>query len=341
MFFSAVYGALFMTENYWDWKLLVNNLMVFSLPLAALVFSNPIYLPQVLRCWFKYALIILIFLIPFLQSNAYGRFLVPFTFLALFITNLNKKYIILTIIAYLITIFLGYDSRSDMLKFSVCLILGLSMLFPYIWKMRKFIWRITITLIITPIIFFILGITGIFNIFNIEEELGIEGKYEIKNSTGNEYSALSDTRTFLYVEELQSAINNNYIILGHSIARGYDSMSFGNSIDSAMGIKRGERQSCETSILNIFNYFGIVGVVIYFIIFFRASFIAIFCSRNIFIPVIGVYVAFRWLFAWIEDFSYFDLNYMFLWIFIGMCYSPIFRNMSNQEIKEWLNKIIR
>lgn len=339
--FSAIYGAIFMTENYWDWKLLVSNLMVFSLPLASLLFGNPIHLPRVLKCWFRYAWIILILLIPFLSSDAYGRFLVPFTFLALFITRLNKKYIIFTIVAYLITITLGSASRSDMLKFSICLILGLSMLIFSIWKRKKLLLSITIVMMIMPVIFFTLGVSGIFNIFNIEEELGLEGKYELQSFGGEKYSALTDTRTFLYIEELQSAINNDYIILGRSIARGYDSMAFGDLINMATGINRGERQSCETSILNVFNYFGVIGVIIYFIIFFRASFLAIYRSRNIFISVIGTYVAFRWLFAWIEDFSWFDLNYLFLWIFIGMCYSPVFRNMSDQDFKNWLHNIIR
>jgi len=338
--FSAIYGAIFMTENYWDWKLLVSNLMVFSLPFASLLFGNPIHLPRVLKCWFRYAWIILILLAPFLSSDAYGRFLVPFTFLALFITHLNKKYVIFTIIAYLITITLGSASRSDMIKFSICLILGLSMWLSFIWEKRKLILSIAIAMMITPIIFFILGISSIFNIFNIEEDLGLEGKYELKSSGGEKYSALTDTRTFLYVEELHSAINNDYVLLGRSIARGYDSILFGEEIDQAMGIKREERQSCETSILNVFNYFGVIGVVIYFIIFFGASFLAIYRSRNVFIPVIGIYVAFRWMFAWIEDFSRFDLNYLFLWIFIGMCYSPVFRNMSNQYFKKWLYNII-
>lgn len=339
--FSAIYGAVFMAENYWDWKLLINNLIIFSLPLASLIFGNPIHLPLVLKCWFRYAWIILILLTPFLSSNAYGRFLVPFTFLALFFTCLNKKYVIFTIAAYLITIILGSASRSDMLKFSICLILGLSILIPFIWEKRKLIFSIAITMMITPIILFILGISGIFNIFNIEEELGLEGKYEIQNLKNEEYSMLTDTRTLLYVEELQSAINNDYVILGRSIARGHDSFLFGDWINETTGTKRGERQSSEVSILNVFNYFGIVGVVIYFIIFFRATFLAICRSQNVFIPVIGIYVAFRWLFAWIEDFSKFDLNYLFLWIFMGICYSPLFRNMSNQDFKNWLHKIIR
>ena len=87
------------------------------------------------------------------------------------------------------------------------------------------------------------------------------------NNPSKKISTLADTRTFLYVEEISSAIKNKYVVQGRSIARGYDSMSFGKSIDKALGIQRGERQMSETSILNIFNYFGIIGVVSYFCIF--------------------------------------------------------------------------
>ena len=330
-----------MTENYWDWKLLVNNLMVFSLPLASFVFSRPSILIPILKCWFKYAWIIFVILMPFLSSDAYGRFLVPFTFLALLFPLLNGKYKTLTLIAFLITITWGSASRSDMLKFSVCLLLGFSLLIPYIWKSTKIQLGISYSLMALPIIFFILGATNTFNIFNIEEEFGLEEKYKIKNSKGVEQSALADTRTLLYVEEIQSAIKNDYVLLGRSIARGYDTILLGEAMNKTMNTKRGERPSCETSILNIFNYFGLVGVTIYLIIFLRASFLAISKSKNIFIPIIGLYIAFRWLFAWIEDFSWFDLNYLFLWILIGLCYSPLFRSMSNREFIFWFNKIIK
>ena len=85
-----------------------------------------------------------------------------------------------------------------------------------------------------PFIFFTLGVTNTFNIFKIEEELGLEDKYTLANSKGTEYSALIDTRTFLYAEEISSAINNNYVILGRSIARGYDSAAFGKGADKIM-----------------------------------------------------------------------------------------------------------
>lgn len=341
LIFSAIYGAIFMAENYWDWKLLINNLMVFSLPLASFTFFNPFILNEITKCWLKYAWIIFIIFIPFLSSDAYGRFLVPFTLLALLFPFINKKYKLFTLIAFIITITLGSASRSDMVKFTVCLLLGLSLYYPFIWKRRKVILCFSYSLFIVPIILFILGITNTFNIFKIEEELGLKDKYTLQYTDGSEYSTLTDTRTLLYVEEIQSAIKNDYILLGRSISRGYDSTLLKEVIDKATGINRGERQSCETSILNIFNYFGIIGVILYIFIFARASFLAIMQSKNILTPVIGVYIAFRWLFAWIEDFSRFDLNYLFLWIFIGLCYSPIFRTMTNKDFIIWINKITK
>ena len=341
--FSAIYGAIYMTENYWDWKLLVNNLMVFLLPIAVYIFSNANLLQKVLQFWLKYAWILLIILTPFLSSDAFGRFLVPYSFLSLFIFFVNRKNKIILIIAYLVTITFGYASRSDVLKFTVCILIGGTLYFPII---RRFFYsfrrKILYLLWLTPIMLFVLGITGVFNVFQIEKELGLEGKFELTSSTSdNKYSALIDTRTFLYQEEIKSAIKHNYVIQGRSIARGYESYSFGKSIDKALNIQRGERQSCETSILNVFNYFGIIGVILYFIIFVTASYKGVTQSHNLFVPLIGIYVAFRWLFAWIEDFSRFDLNYLFLWTMIGICYSPQFRSMSNKDFYIWLRTLTK
>lgn len=339
---ATLYGAFFMAENYWDWKLLVNNLMTFSLAFVAYTYSIPSLLVSTLKCWFKYAWIILFLLMPFLASDAYGRFLVPFTVLALCFPLLTKKYIILTFIAYIITVVLGIQSRSDIIKFTITLLLGISLIIiPQLWKSKKRIQFIMNTLMIIPIILFTLGATGIFNIFKIEEELNLKDTYTMTSEYGNEYSALVDTRTGLYIEEIESAINNDYVIYGRSIARGYDSQLFGESINELTQTQRGERGSCETSILNIFNYFGLIGVCIYMLIFWKAAYLAISHSNNSFLPVIGIYVAFRWSFAWIEDFSRFDLNYMFLWILIAICYSPIYRKMNNQEFKQLFNRILQ
>lgn len=333
---SFVYGVTWQAYTYWDWKLLVSNLMVFSLPLTVYVFLTPSILGSVLHFWLRRAWIILLILAPFLASDAFGRFLMPYSFLALFFTVLNTRNRIIIAIAYGITITLGNESRSDMLKFSVCLLLGFVYYIPIIRSIFN-VWmkEIVYVLWVLPIVMLGLGVTGVFNVFNIEEELGLEGTYMIKSSnSGEDVSALTDTRTFLYSEEITSAIKNNYVIQGRSMARGYDSLFFGDNDES----KRGERGKCETSILNIFNYFGLIGVIIYFGIFVTASYKAIAHSKNVYVPIIGVYVAFRWLFGWIEDFSNFDLNYLFLWIMISICYSDEYRNMTNQEFIGWIRQ---
>lgn len=333
---SFVYGVTWQAYTYWDWKLLVSNLMVFSLPLTVYVFLTPSILSSVLHFWLRRAWIILLILAPFLASDAFGRFLMPYSFLALFFTVLNTRNRIIIAIAYGITITLGNESRSDMLKFSVCLLLGFVYYIPIIRSIfKRWMKEIVYVLWVLPIVMLGLGVTGVFNVFNIEEELGLEGTYMIKSSnSGEDVSALTDTRTFLYSEEITSAIKNNYVIQGRSMARGYDSLFFGDNDES----KRGERGKCETSILNIFNYFGLIGVIIYLGIFVTASYKAIAHSKNVYVPIIGVYVAFRWLFGWIEDFSIFDLNYLFLWIMISICYSDEYRNMTNQEFIGWIRQ---
>lgn len=61
-------------------------------------------------------------------------------------------------------------------------------------------------------LFFILGVTKTFNIFEIGEQNG-----------SNKNEALADTRTFIYVEAITSALTNHYLWQGRTPAHGYDS----------------------------------------------------------------------------------------------------------------------
>ena len=55
--------------------------------------------------------------------------------------------------------------------------------------------------------------------------------------------------------------------------------------------------------------------------------------------MIGVYVAFRWLFAWVEDVNNFSLNYFMLMLMLGLCFSYSFRHMTDREITIWARGI--
>lgn len=340
---SFIYG-IYMSENYWHYKSLIRNFMIYLMPLCIYVFINPKYLHLVLKIWFKKAWIVLLCLAPFLYSDAWGNFLTPFCILALCFSDLSVKWKIIVIIAFIITFTLGWASRSCTIRFSVSLIIGTLFYFQYtkslIMRFKKLIFSL---LILAPIFFFVLAATNVFNIFRIDEELDLSNKYEIFNSNKEESgSVLDDTRTLVYIEVLEDALKNNYVVQGHSLARGYYSPMFNEFIDqNSGGLLKGERAACEVSILNIFTYMGILGVVLYMSIFIKSTYLAIFNSNNDYVKAIALFVLFRWIYSWVEELSTFNITYLTLWIMIAICYSSYFRRMSNIEFKGWLNSIIR
>src|SRR5690606_8120152 len=125
-----------------------------------------------------------------------------------------------------------------------------------------------------------------------------------------EVDITADTRTFIYAEVLQSAAINHYWLFGRTPARGNDSYTFG-----AMAYElthRNERVSNEVGLSNVFTWTGITGLFLYLLIYLRASFLAVNRSKNIYAKMLGVMVAFRWLYAWVEDVNNFSLNYFML-----------------------------
>lgn len=340
---SFLYG-LYMAENYWHYKYLVRNFMIYLMPMSIYVFVYPSRVQSVLRVWFNNALILLICISPFIYSDAWGNYLTPFCLFALFYHLLPQKWRYLTILAFIVTFTLGWASRSCTIRFSAAFIIGVL----FIWKnsrnvLLENIKKIYVVLSLIPFVFFILAITNVFNILNIDEEFGLSQKYEIfqsdKEANG---SALYDTRTLLYTEVLNSALQNNYIIQGHSLARGYDSIIFGDAVNEAMGNQlRGERPACETCILNVFTYMGVIGVILYMLVFYKSTFLAIYKSNNDYIKVIALYVLFRWIYSWIEELAFFNITYLMLWIMVAMCFSPYFRMMTNDEFKEWFKSIFK
>jgi hypothetical protein len=53
----------------------------------------------------------------------------------------------------------------------------------------------------------------------------------------------------------------------------------------------------------------------------------------------GLFIAFRWAYAWVEDLNNFYIQYIFLWFFIGFCYSKSFREMTDSQMIQWVRNI--
>ena len=135
-------------------------------------------------------------------------------------------------------------------------------------------------LIFIPFIFFLLGLTGIFNIFNPDPDSSIEILDTKKNFKGEliNDNLLVDTRTTLYYEVITTLEKSNSWAFGRSPARGNISELFGERDLN----KRNERNGNEVGVLNYFIWLGGVGVFLIFLIFNKASFLAINYSNNYF-----------------------------------------------------------
>jgi hypothetical protein len=335
---TCIIRALFVAENYWEWKNLVDTAMVLLLPTSIYVSANKDFIQYAFHSYLKYSILCFLILVAFFYDDAFGQFLAPISILLLLFPVIPTKWKAGLIILYLIVILNDIEARSNIIKFTIPLCLSVIYFIPVSFiKVGKVFETARLVLLIIPIVFFVLGVTGTFNIFKIDKY--IKGNYETTKVQNGEIvggSLTADTRTFLYVEVLQSAFKHNYVLFGRTPARGNDSKSFGAHLADELKTGKMERFSNEVSILNLFTWTGIVGVILYFIIFYKATYLAINKSNNIFMKIIGLYVAFRWLYAWVEDFSRIDLYYCFLWFLIGMCYSTKFRQMNNQEMKVWI-----
>lgn len=334
----CIVRGMFVAEIYWDWKALIGNTLALMMPIVVFSATNKMVVQSLLAFYIKYALPLFLIVGLLIRTDAFGFYLVPVSFILFFFPVLTSRQRIIILVATLLVLVADLGARSSVIKF------GVPFLILLVYYLRNLIppglfGTLRLILIIIPFVFFGLAVSGVFNVFNMDDYLNGEFTSKSVDSEGNrvEQNVIVDTRTFLYVEVLESAINNNYWLLGRTPARGNDSDTFGVLEAELTG--RNERLANEIGIANVFTWTGLVGVSIYFLLFFQSTFLAVNRSRNIYAKMLGLYVAFRWLYSWVEDVNNFSLNYFMLMMMIGLCFSNSFRNMTNKEFSIWARGI--
>lgn len=310
------------------------------IPVMCYAFAFPRFNTILLRNLIKYSgILFLLVLIPLRASDRPGRFLTFFYLFMICISALPKKWKNLTIGVVVFSCLYDLDARSNIIRAVIALLIGFlfycrSHVYRYFKATQRYIPFV-------PIFLFVLASLGIFNIFNMNEYLGKHTTEKVVEGKMKEVNLTADTRTFLYKEVIASAIKNEHILWGRTPARGHETSMFNFSELRVKGVRQGERHGTEVSVLNIFLHTGFIGLVLYFLVFYYGSYLSIFKSRNIYVKLIGLFVVFRWCYGWVEDFNQFDINYAMLWMFIAMCYSSHYRNMTDGQFKYWLLSVIK
>lgn len=339
--------GVFEADNYWDWKNLMGCSMSMLLPLSIYYFDIPNNFIHVFRYWIKY--IIPLFFIIFLwiiSPGAVHYFVSPFMIFICFIPILSKKWKIICLIVASLMLFRDIGARSQMLTAMASL--GFAMV---LWMFRNGWQKIVMKYLkiafwgfhVLPVILLFLGISGTFNIFEClsESSLSNEKTYNVSaDGNINESNVAADTRTFIYVDVINSALKNNYVLFGRTMARGNDcTYNFGDETFLLTG--RYERFANEVGMTNIFTWLGMVGLLLYIGIYFRASWLGIYRSNNIYIKILSCFVAYHCMYGWIENYPAFTIHTLTLYVMIAMCMSSSFRSMTNLEFEILIKKIFK
>lgn len=334
----GIVRGLFVAENYWEWKALVGTSFQLFLPAFVYVFSSPELLQKVFRLWLKYILPLFIIVLSWMVVvDFYHFYLGPLLILGCLIPLFPNKIWKIGALVLLGVMLLGdIGARAQMLKAGMTLLIAAG-----IWMRHRIPGRLLRighwSFYIIPIILLALGISGRYNIF--DHSTKYSGRFTqqgVENGQVVVKDLAVDTRTFIYREVIGSALANDYLLWGRTPARGNDSEWFGAYNAEELNTGKYERQMNEVAHPNIFTWLGLIGLVLWSLIYLKSSFLAVYRSRNVFMRFLGVFIAFRFLLGWIEDVNSFNLSGIAIWMLIAMGFSEQFRAMTDTEFKKWV-----
>ena len=321
-------------SNYWEYKQLFTGLLMTSLPCYAYLFREPRINCSVLHKWNIVMPFLFLFFFIWVCSSSCYFFLFPFILLyGCFLPVVPGKWKLIVCVM-LVAFCLDFSTRSNIIKvvstIAVCFAYSCRRIIPeLIYRIVHWLFYISIPVLLG------LAATGRFNIL---EDMSSSNEGKHMTVVGDEEQDLSDdTRTFIYIEVIQSAIDNNYILFGNTPARGNYSESFvaGEYAMNEDLTGKGERHANELVHLNIFTWLGLVGLILYSIIYLQSSYYAVFRSNSVYMKLIGCTIAFHWVYGWIEDYNSFTVQNIWLWMMIGMGLSSKFRKMEDKQFKRW------
>lgn len=339
----GVIRGCFVASNYWEVKNILMGFLTCCIPIFAYVFYSPQLSSYLYNRWLKYSIpLFFLFYIWTLAPGAYNFYLGPLFVIGCFMPlfRKNKKWFWIIGGLLFMMVFIDIGTRSQSLKSVITL--AFSLLCVY----HRFISNVVIKFIhwgiyIITITLLVLGISGYFNVFT--DFATNKGKYiskKVEHGQIIEEDLSADTRTALYIEVINSAIKNNYVIYGRSLARGNDSVIFGSVLGEDLKTGKFERYRNEFCHPNIFTWLGLIGVILYSLIYLQSSYLAIYKSKSFYLKIIGLFIAFHWAYGWIEDINGFDIQNIALWGAIGIGLSKKFRKMTNIQFKHWINTFL-
>lgn len=227
-----------------------------------------------------------------------------------------------------------FENRSNMLSiFASLVFLGvyyflLNMKKDGMQLINKFFGSIRLAFLCVPVFLLILGSLGLYNVF---ESAGESDELVVVGTENGPAIRTVDSRTTIYEDAMRNISKNNAWVIGTSATYLYET----GLASTLEGYDGGRLGGSESGFIGFLTFGGVIYVGIVFSIFYSASYLAIYKSNSILMKVIGLYLAFRWLFMFIESPVEFNMYWISTFILIGVVLGNELRSMGDVEIRNY------
>lgn len=330
----------FNIENLNDLGVVLSSFVpiAFLCPLAIYYGINTDIFFVILRWYIRYG-VLLVFPLLYLANNSspYGftHQIAPISMLILLTPFLGKRFLLFLLVVSFIAVIVNPGNRSTLLNIIFPYFI---ILIYYITPKSKFLFiakNLRFLLLIIPLVFGSLSLFNNFNIFSYANNIN----FQIYMSKSNNYkSLLVDSRSSIYEDVFFGLEKSNSLVFGLG-GGGKVNTSLADNLNNEIfkEIYEKGRRSSESGMLNYIQWSGLIGGLIYYLMFIKASYLGVYKSRNFFSVIVGVWIAYKAAFSFIEDPVLITPATMFSLLLVGLCFNANFRNMSNTDLLFYLN----
>lgn len=293
-----------------------NYLALSFFPLLFFIIGiNSNYFHMTNKILFIYVVLAFLFSLPFIHNFELQLYLVyPLFFIILTIPLRRSAERILIVSISITVIVVSLTNRAGIIRilFSFCIVAAYFIMHK-VHINKKLLYTLVFIVLMIPLASLYLGLKGQ-SVFQMI--LGDE------NTPYSQLNPYADTRTFLYYEVFQDLKTNDVLLFGKGLNAGYDSPSFHTY----------RREVVEVGFLQILMKTGIVGFILYFSVIVVAIFKSIGRSNNLFLKALGFLLTGYIIMLFIENQLAYNLFNICIWLVVGMCYSPVLRDLNDKEI---------
>lgn len=340
----VVVHSIVLANSYEQWRYLATvYLPTLLLPIFSMLAASAKSFFNLFKGFVKYVfpLSFIFFIMGPSDKNsnlAYIHYAAYIYFFLVFYWYCNNKLRVLFAVALIFSIFFDLSNRANLLSLALSIAVVTAQFFVTRFGGRKYDHRKGLLVfssmrrlfLLLPLLLILFAWGGDFNPF---QDIASTESDKITAVDTSGRLIITDSRSSIYSDAYNyltsQAIQGGWLWGGSAVVMPETSLRYSND-----GYERGRLGGNESGFLTLLIFGGVIYVLLFFLICFVSSSLAIYRSNNLLAKSIGVFIAIRWAMTFIE--SPLELNFLWITHFmaIGLALSSEFRSLSDGQLLE-------